>query len=483
MLALVGSLSSAPSRWPSGSWRPRRRRDDSRADYQAPSSTRATASTSRTGESRGRSRRRSSSSGWTRRPWSSAIRRSDLDDEASGGLRRREREARRTLRAFSDVLAGSAAQFQDPTFAGTPSPASRASASREWDEVNTVLAELAEQGIEVEQLARHGGVPANRRRAARLTLGAADRPARLRARPRGFARRSPSPRRPARPRHSPMRRSRATPGFLSECARPRRTRRRRGCYVAGSSRRSRASGNPPGGPGSTGRCTRPAASSRRPATADARGRPHVGGAPRGHARDLYRYVPARTTPAAPPVSAWGWHVPRAGAGRRAARAGIATCSKHPTRFREYTCTHGLGSCVHARVPQPAAGRGDTHATSSVRPSPPDCAQGAFHDYWISLGGGDGTSAPENADTARVGLRRVHVQATVLVPLLLGAGGRRHGLRAEDLLAPLRGRRGDAARRVYRVARRCSSRASATPSTTHGSAASSRDPTPTTACEE
>ncbi len=25
---------------------------------------------------------------------------------------------------------------------------------------------------------------------------------------------------------------------------------------------------------------------------------------------------------------------------------------------------------------------------------PDCAQGAFHDYWISLSGGDGTDAAE-----------------------------------------------------------------------------------------
>ena len=28
----------------------------------------------------------------------------------------------------------------------------------------------------------------------------------------------------------------------------------------------------------------------------------------------------------------------------------------------------------------------------------DCAQGAFHDYWISLSGGDGTSRPKQADT-------------------------------------------------------------------------------------
>jgi hypothetical protein len=30
---------------------------------------------------------------------------------------------------------------------------------------------------------------------------------------------------------------------------------------------------------------------------------------------------------------------------------------------------------------------------------PDCAQGAFHDYWISLSGGDGTERPTHADTS------------------------------------------------------------------------------------
>ncbi len=30
---------------------------------------------------------------------------------------------------------------------------------------------------------------------------------------------------------------------------------------------------------------------------------------------------------------------------------------------------------------------------------PDCAQGAFHDYWISLRGGDGTTRPQRADTS------------------------------------------------------------------------------------
>ncbi len=82
---------------------------------------------------------------------------SDLDDKgAPEGLDAENARLVVALRAFSDVLAGSAAQFKDPTFAGTL-PGITSLSFPEWDKVNTALAELAEQGIEVEQLARHGG--------------------------------------------------------------------------------------------------------------------------------------------------------------------------------------------------------------------------------------------------------------------------------------------------------------------------------------
>jgi hypothetical protein len=82
---------------------------------------------------------------------------SDLDDKgAPEGLDDENERLVKALRAFSDVLAGSAAQFRDPTFAGTL-PGITSLSFPEWDKVNAVLAELDEQGIEVEQLARHGG--------------------------------------------------------------------------------------------------------------------------------------------------------------------------------------------------------------------------------------------------------------------------------------------------------------------------------------
>jgi hypothetical protein len=80
---------------------------------------------------------------------------SDLDD--TGAPDELEDENERlvdALRDFSDVLAGTAAQFQDPTFAGTVTGITSLSFP-EWDRANRVLAQLAEQGIEVDQLARH----------------------------------------------------------------------------------------------------------------------------------------------------------------------------------------------------------------------------------------------------------------------------------------------------------------------------------------
>jgi hypothetical protein len=78
------------------------------------------------------------------------------------------------------------------------------------------------------------------------------------------------------------------------------------------------------------------------------------------------------------------------------RSVLGTCSQLPTRFRRYTCVHGAGHAFmrgfHSQL------RDAVTACNTLGPvGAPDCAQGAFHDYWISLGGGDGTSAPENAD--------------------------------------------------------------------------------------
>ncbi len=83
-----------------------------------------------------------------------------------------------------------------------------------------------------------------------------------------------------------------------------------------------------------------------------------------------------------------------GGGREAAR----TCLRLPTRYRSYTCVHGLGHALlrgyHGRLRQAVA------ACRRLGPrEAPDCAQGAFHDYWISLRGADGTTRPLRPDTS------------------------------------------------------------------------------------
>jgi hypothetical protein len=70
------------------------------------------------------------------------------------------------------------------------------------------------------------------------------------------------------------------------------------------------------------------------------------------------------------------------------RSALTQCMRLPTRYRSYTCVHGIGHALmrgyHGRLRQ---------AVQSCRrlgAQAPDCAQGAFHDYWISLRGADGT---------------------------------------------------------------------------------------------
>ena len=61
-------------------------------------------------------------------------------------------------------------------------------------------------------------------------------------------------------------------------------------------------------------------------------------------------------------------------------------------------------CADARLPRDALSRGAGAATLGARFAP-DCAQGAFHDYWISLRGADETTSPVHAvRSARSALR-------------------------------------------------------------------------------
>jgi hypothetical protein len=77
---------------------------------------------------------------------------------------------------------------------------------------------------------------------------------------------------------------------------------------------------------------------------------------------------------------------------------LRTCKSLPTRIEQYTCVHGLGHAYmrmfddHLQFALPYCSKlGPTAA--------PDCAQGAFHDYWISRGGRDGTKKDPKASSS------------------------------------------------------------------------------------
>ena len=76
------------------------------------------------------------------------------------------------------------------------------------------------------------------------------------------------------------------------------------------------------------------------------------------------------------------------------KSALKTCVSLPTRMRSFTCVHSLG---HALM----RGYHETlflavQACKRLGPRyAPDCAQGAFHDYWISLRGADDTTSPLN----------------------------------------------------------------------------------------
>lgn len=85
------------------------------------------------------------------------------------------------------------------------------------------------------------------------------------------------------------------------------------------------------------------------------------------------------------------------AGPKAARR---TCMKLATRMRQYSCVHGLGHAYmrlfddYLRYALPYCQKLGPNAA-------PDCAQGAFHDYWIASSGRDSTHRRETVTSPRV----------------------------------------------------------------------------------
>lgn len=72
------------------------------------------------------------------------------------------------------------------------------------------------------------------------------------------------------------------------------------------------------------------------------------------------------------------------------KGALRVCTTLPTRMRQYTCIHGLGHAYmrmygeYLRYALPLCRELGARAA-------PDCAQGAFHDYWIATSGRDATA--------------------------------------------------------------------------------------------
>ena len=80
------------------------------------------------------------------------------------------------------------------------------------------------------------------------------------------------------------------------------------------------------------------------------------------------------------------------------KAALVACAKPSTRYERYSCVHGLGH-AYMRLSGERLGVG-LKACSALGPkNGPDCAQGVFHDYWISLGDRPSRRLPWGAGSA------------------------------------------------------------------------------------
>ena len=78
-------------------------------------------------------------------------------------------------------------------------------------------------------------------------------------------------------------------------------------------------------------------------------------------------------------------------------AAAQVCEDAGTRYQRYSCTHGFGHAfmrMHGDELEPALAMCDALGERSA----PDCAQGAFHDYWFAVVGVDEAKLPGEAVT-------------------------------------------------------------------------------------
>jgi hypothetical protein len=114
--------------------------------------------------------------------------------------------------------------------------------------------------------------------------------------------------------------------------------------------------------------------------------------------NLQRYLPRSNDPGCSAgfgmgmVMTLGRDIGRLGPG-----GALRLCLRAPTRFRSYTCVHTLGHAyMRLYHGQLAFGLRACRALPPLQA--PDCAQGAYHDYWLSIAGRDSAQRPRGTET-------------------------------------------------------------------------------------
>ncbi|MCW2976288.1 MAG: hypothetical protein JWM06_1569, partial [Actinomycetia bacterium] len=77
------------------------------------------------------------------------------------------------------------------------------------------------------------------------------------------------------------------------------------------------------------------------------------------------------------------------------KSALPSCVRLPTQYRRYTCVHSLGHALMRGYHETLFLAVGACAKLGARFAA-DCAQGAFHDYWIALRGADATTSPVHA---------------------------------------------------------------------------------------
>jgi hypothetical protein len=118
--------------------------------------------------------------------------------------------------------------------------------------------------------------------------------------------------------------------------------------------------------------------------------------------NLQRYLPRSNDPGCSAGFGMGM-VMTLGAqiGRLGPDGAVQLCLRAPTRFRSYTCIHTLGH-AYMRLYHEQLKFGIQACRALPAEQAPDCAQGAYHDYWLGIAGRDNAKRQRNAvTTARV----------------------------------------------------------------------------------